>query len=145
MGLFDKLKNQSAIDRMVEEQLYEQVATELRNGIKRDGLWLKSLEKSNGNEVKAKSIYIKYRIQSLIDEANITHERNLESQAKEYQEAMAHINNYISLLKSNGYTVNDTTKGWLITERIDGSTLIPKETSIGTIDELAEFTKINCK
>ena len=145
MSLFDQLKNQSVNDRVAEEKRYDQVASELRNGVKKDGLWLKSLENSRGNEEKAKSIYIKYRIQSLKDEEIIAYENNIVSQSRNIMETKSRINHCVSLLKYNGYTVHETSNGWLVKDRLDGKTLIPRETSIGSIEKLEEFTKLNCK
>lgn len=72
MSIFDKFKKSTTASRQFEEQLYAVVATELKAGIRRDGLWLMALEKGKGNEEKAKSHYISLRIQSLIDETNKT-------------------------------------------------------------------------
>ena len=61
-----------AYERLVEEQLYETVVQELQQGIKREGLWAKALVLSDGEDNKAKAQYIKLRIQSLIDEVQIS-------------------------------------------------------------------------
>ena len=56
----------------MEEQIYAQVYEEISKGEKREGLWAKALAGSEGGgEAKAKSLYIKYRVQSLKDEANV--------------------------------------------------------------------------
>ncbi|MBW6512875.1 MAG: DUF4339 domain-containing protein [Desulfuromonadaceae bacterium] len=70
--MFKKIRRHSAITRLLEEQLYEQVAIELRNGHRRDGLWTKALSNSSGIEEKAKALYIEYRVQSLKDEIELT-------------------------------------------------------------------------
>ncbi len=44
---------------------------ELSEGKRRNGLWAKALANSDGNEEKAKSLYIQYRVQSIKDEAKI--------------------------------------------------------------------------
>ena len=72
MKLFKKHKLQSSLNRVKEEQLYEYVGKELQQGIKREGLWLKAIAKSNGNESLVQSLYIEYRIQSMIDSAELT-------------------------------------------------------------------------
>jgi hypothetical protein len=51
-----------------EELLYKQVLDEVNAGIMRDGIYAKALADSLGDEGKAKSLYIKYRVQSLIEE-----------------------------------------------------------------------------
>lgn len=44
---------------------------ELSHDQRRDGLWAKAMANSGGSEEKAKSLYIKYRVQSIKDEAEI--------------------------------------------------------------------------
>lgn len=72
MGFFDKFKAQSVVTRLKEEQIYEAIAKELQQGIKREGLWAKAITRSEGNDRKAKSLYIEFRAQSIIDEIQIT-------------------------------------------------------------------------
>lgn len=59
--------------RLMEEKLFEQVADELSRGERRNGLWLKALSMSDGSEVRASSLYIQLRIQSILDEGKIEH------------------------------------------------------------------------
>jgi len=61
----------SAEERLLEEKIYEQVTSELSNDNKRNGLWVKALANSNYSENIAKSLYIKYRVQSIKDEMEI--------------------------------------------------------------------------
>jgi hypothetical protein len=66
------LKNGSydeTVERFVEENLYAQVADELLQGKQLDSLWAKALADCDGNEEKSRAFYIKYRVQSLKDEA----------------------------------------------------------------------------
>jgi hypothetical protein len=71
-GLFTtsiaNIKSGSAVQRKNEEELYEVVAQEMADGERRTGLWLKALEKAEGDEGKQVSEYIKLRVQSLKDE-----------------------------------------------------------------------------
>jgi hypothetical protein len=71
MSIFEKSKTKQSISRLAEEMLYAQVAEEIQNGVRRNGLWAKAIADAELNEDKAKSIYIKLRVQSLIDEYNI--------------------------------------------------------------------------
>lgn len=80
MGIFNKFKQATAAARLVEEQLYGHVAQELKRGIRREGLWAKALADSDGNDEKAKALYLKYRVQSIRDESEI--ESALAEQAK---------------------------------------------------------------
>jgi hypothetical protein len=87
-GLFEYFKRRSAAARLSEEQTYEQVVFELQNGQRRSGLWAKAVAHSNGEEAKAKAMYIHYRMQSIKDEIEISkafdeEAENLESQEKQ--------------------------------------------------------------
>jgi len=66
---------------LLEEKLYEQVVHELSCGERRDGLWGKALANSDGVEVKAKALYIRYRVQAIKDEMEI-HEAIKEEKVK---------------------------------------------------------------
>jgi len=72
MSFWKKVKQTSVVARLVEEKLYERVLREIEAGVRRDGLWAKALQKSSGNEEKAKALYIEYRVQSIKDEAEIS-------------------------------------------------------------------------
>ena len=51
-----------------EEALYQKVVEELESSGMRAGVYAKALADSQGDESKAKALYIKYRVQSLIGE-----------------------------------------------------------------------------
>ncbi len=70
--MFQALKINSAKERLYEEKLYEQVASEIHQGQKRSGVWAKALAVANGNEEFAKAKYIELRVQSLKDEIAVT-------------------------------------------------------------------------
>ena len=72
MSILNKLRLKNASDRLMEERLYEAVSAELHQGHRREGLWVKALAKSRGNEKAAISIYISLRVQSIIDENRIS-------------------------------------------------------------------------
>jgi hypothetical protein len=74
MSIFGKYKTNQAISRLSEEMLYAKVAEEIQRGIRRDGLWAKAISEAELNEDKAKAIYIKLRVQSLVDEINLSKE-----------------------------------------------------------------------
>lgn len=71
MSIGDKFKNFRIASRLFEEQIYEKVFDEMENGIRRDGLWLKAIQMSDGNQEKAKAFYIEYCVQSIKDEMEI--------------------------------------------------------------------------
>jgi hypothetical protein len=68
MGIFDRFKTSTAIDRLLEEKLYEQVAQELKASKKREGIWVKAMAKSGGDLNKAEALYIELRVQAIRDE-----------------------------------------------------------------------------
>ena len=74
MGLLDKLKRKLEAtlseSRLEEELLYKHVLEEMEAGIIRDGLFAKALASSSGDENKAKSLYMKYRVRSVKDSLN---------------------------------------------------------------------------
>jgi hypothetical protein len=72
MSFWKKVKQTAIVDRLVEEQLYEQVLREFESGVRRDGLWAKAFQNSQGDEQKANALYIGYRVQSIKDEAELT-------------------------------------------------------------------------
>jgi len=50
-------------------KLYNQVASELQNKTLIPGLWTKAFAEANGDDAKARALYIKFRVQQLYDEA----------------------------------------------------------------------------
>jgi hypothetical protein len=68
MVIFDRFKTSTAIDRLLEEKLYEQVAQELKASKKREGIWVKAMAKSGGDLNKAEALYIELRVQAIRDE-----------------------------------------------------------------------------
>ena len=86
-------KNQSAKVRIEEEQMYAEVANELVRGFIRDGLWAKALAHSNGADQTVRALYIRYRVQSMKDDARIEAEesknqRDMERTEKKKEQAL---------------------------------------------------------
>ncbi len=72
---------EKAYKRKTEEQLYNKVAEELYQGKKHDATWAKAL--ANGREDnEIQGLYIKYRVQSLIDDS-IIEEKKMDIQKVE--------------------------------------------------------------
>ena len=63
--MFERTTKES---RVLEEKLYEEVAFEIENNEIKKGLWAKALSESSGNKNEAEALYIKLRIQNIIDE-----------------------------------------------------------------------------
>mgnify|MGYP001336404930 CR=1 FL=1 len=85
---FRNRNKKSSVDtvflRQQEERLYKIILVEMEAGIRRDGLWGKALTKANFDEKDAKAIYVKLRMQSLIDEELIA--ERLAKEKKELEE-----------------------------------------------------------
>ena len=71
MGILDKFKRKVettlADSRLEEELIYKHILEEMNSGVIRDGLYAKAMANSNGDEAKANSLYMKYRLQSVKD------------------------------------------------------------------------------
>ena len=152
MGLFDKFKTSTAIDRLSEEKLYEQVAQELKAGKKREGIWVKAMAKSGGDLNKAESMYIELRVQAIRDEYEIEKERiklhkrhkseqlkqkELNKKKKEYElENVKQITFY--LLHEKGYNLkrDETNETFIVIDK-----KIEKEWFFNDIESLNKFAK----
>ncbi|MCF6252419.1 MAG: hypothetical protein L3J75_14300 [Methylococcaceae bacterium] len=135
MSLFKKIKiSSSAASRIAEEQYYEVVVDELQQGIKRGGLWAKALSKSEGNEEKAKGLYISYRVQSIKDELEISEALEKESTLQERNRVVLNrnkrIKKCIESLNTLGFKVKPKNGGWVIFEFMGG------RHNIESLDEL---------
>lgn len=71
MRWIDKIRTAAAEGRLSEEAMYAAIAQEMADGDIREGLMAKALANTSGDPVRANSLYIKYRLQSLKDELNI--------------------------------------------------------------------------
>ena len=89
MSLGEMTKRNGAQNCLVEEKILKQVDEEIESNVRRKGLWAKALQKCRSNEQKANVLYIKYRAQSIKDEADIAKVLSKEPPA-------AIIQNYIS-------------------------------------------------
>jgi len=74
----DIAEEESYIVSKEEEDLYEEVAKELSKNIRKEGLWLKAIQNTDGDENRALSLYIKYRSESLKAEKQILLEKQRE-------------------------------------------------------------------
>ena len=58
-----------------DDEFYDQVASELKDNNLIPGLWTKAYSKMNGDEAKARALYIKYRIKQLHGKTAIENEQ----------------------------------------------------------------------
>ncbi|MDB9724325.1 hypothetical protein OAA89_00415 [bacterium] len=80
MGFFSKISTSIALRRLQEENLFKLIHDELENGVVNNGLWMKALADSNGDELLAKTKYITLRLRSFKDEITIENEIQKEAE-----------------------------------------------------------------
>ena len=68
MGIFDKVKKTTIESRRYEERLYEVALEEVEAGEIKKGLYAKAVAKADGDKEKADGIYLKLRVQSIMDD-----------------------------------------------------------------------------
>ena len=68
MGIFDKVKKTTIASRQREEILYGVALEEVENNEIRKGLYSKAISKADGDKEKADGIYLKLRVQSIMDD-----------------------------------------------------------------------------
>jgi len=118
MGLLDRIKNKLentfSESRLEEELIYKHILVEMESGIIREGLYAKALANSPGDEDKAKSLYMKYRVRSIKDALDgrsfITYVDTVKLNANKMLKG-----ELISYAEKQGVTVNsDDTKAKII-------------------------------
>jgi hypothetical protein len=107
MSFLKNIRKSSASSRHVEEKLYEDVAKELSANIRREGLWVKAIGQSLGDEKKTEALYIQLRVQSLKDEA-LLQVQSLKGEVQSLKDEMtlplANTPKSIDAYDSDGYT-----------------------------------------
>ncbi len=68
MGLFRRNDKNAVAKRMLETKLFEYVMHEINSDERKEGTWGQALTKTEGEEKKAKALYIKLRVEALKDE-----------------------------------------------------------------------------
>ncbi len=61
----DAIEPENYLVNTAEEALYEKIANELSQNIRKEGLWLKAIQNTDGNENRALALYIKYRSEAI--------------------------------------------------------------------------------
>ena len=112
MGIFDKVKKTTIEQRRYEEKLYEVALEEVEAGDRRKGLYSKALAKADGDTEKADGIYLKLRVQSIMDdiESEQIHQREI---SKDIQKLAIDVKpitkeECVKLLSSKGYRLTGT-------------------------------------
>ena len=127
MGIFDKVKKTSINSRRIEEKLYEVALDEVEKNNIRKGLYAKALSKAEGDKEKANGIYLKLRVQSIMDD--IESERITNREDARVYAAMQELIEVKSekkdslfdeckkLLRNKGYTLKKSDSGEYTIER----------------------------
>ena len=89
MGIFDKVKKTTIASRQREEILYGVALEEVENNEIRKGLYAKALAKAEGDKEKADGIYLKLRVQSIMDDIQ-SEQINSREDARAYAAIQAH-------------------------------------------------------
>lgn len=90
---------------MYDERYYEQVVEELRRFGPRSGLWAKSFAEANGDDAKAKALYLRYRVDQIKHEAAIQAELAAQAEAERQKTKWQHEEKERNLLaKAEGVT-----------------------------------------
>ena len=129
MGIFDKVKKTTIASRRYEEKLYEVALEEVENDEIKKGLYAKALAKADGNKEKADGIYLKLRVQSMMDDIKSEQINNREN-ARVYaaiqefksievksgpQESL--FDECKKILRNKGYVLNKSKSGEYTIER----------------------------
>tara|TARA_Y100000816_G_scaffold64335_1_gene42600 strand:- start:240 stop:683 length:444 start_codon:yes stop_codon:yes gene_type:complete len=144
--MFEKFRVNSAKARLLEEKLYAQVVEEVAQGYRRDGLWAKAQQESDGSLDKTKSIYIKLRVQSIKDEMEIEadeismefHRKNFEEEDRKKAEKESKFREFKNILKKKGYKLTKLRRGdgrFFVDEPLGG------RHHINSWEELEEYVK----
>lgn len=73
-----------ATSRQFENEIYRRVAEELSRGEYDESIFLKAVDHSSGDKQLARSLYIRYRVRSILDdiEAKARHHEMLQTKAR---------------------------------------------------------------
>jgi len=124
MGIFDKVKKTTIESRRYEEKLYEVALEEVEAGEVRKGLYAKALSKADGDKEKADGIYLKLRVQSIMDDIE-SEQINRRDNEKAYK-ALQELNNKKVVVQTDGKPTYENAKkkvegSWLTVSRAFGA------------------------
>ena len=72
MAIWNVIKDKAAIDRLKDEAIHAAAMKEITSGHRRDGLWTKAIIESNGDEHKAKIVYLRLLVIAIRDDMYLT-------------------------------------------------------------------------
>lgn len=71
MAIFKQIKKTKVVTRIQETQLFEYVMNEINQNDRKEGIWGQALVASEGDQEKARALYIKLRVEALKDEISL--------------------------------------------------------------------------
>ncbi len=71
MSFAEKTKRTVAVEQLIERNTSEKLLEEIELCARRKKIWARAIQKSRGNEKKATTLYLEYRIQAIKDEVEI--------------------------------------------------------------------------
>jgi len=143
--MFNFIRKAVISNRVEETILYEYVYDELEDGFKIRGLWAKALAMSEGNEDKATSLYMQYRVQNIRDiftSMKIAYEELSKSQIKTKLKQKVDLN-----IKSDNDVVKEKNKKEEIeTKQINQESILNDNLKKKALEKLEKFGyKVNFK
>lgn len=82
MSFWKGLRDQAALNRLREEEIYAMALREIESGTRRDGLWAKAIIEAAGNENSAKIRYMQLLVTAIRDEQYLFNRLAEERQAE---------------------------------------------------------------
>jgi len=164
MNFFQKAKRKlgaTATDRLINAEselvLYEFVARRLDSGVFDSGVWAMALDKSEGNDEKAKGIYISVSVKRLKREISagvgITREYKIFQQRyeeeiriqKQLESEIIESKNTLIKLKANYEEEQGSRKFWFFTMWISALLMIPTAGVSAIVAVPSLFLWLNCR
>jgi hypothetical protein len=164
MNFFQKAKRKlgaTATDRLINAEselvLYEFVARRLDSGVFDSGVWAMALDKAEGNDEKAKGIYISVSVKRLKREISagvgITREYKIFQQRyeeeiriqKQLESEIIESNNTLIKLQANYEEKQDSRKFWFFIMWISALLMIPTAGVSAIVAVPSLFFWLNCK
>ena len=85
-------KRSEYVSQKLLDSFYEKVANDIENGIQDKGVWAKAFAKADGDENKAKAVYIEFMVEEMILEQEMhqeEEERKIAEEKEDYENLKA--------------------------------------------------------
>ena len=144
----------AAQKRKDDEKLYEIVAEEISREQRNEGLWLKAMAETEGDENKTKAKYVEFRIQSLKDERELNSKKRVKTTVETTEdtksdkikfEEMTTLDSVIQQLGDLNYRVIRTPPGFTVKEPMGAKVRIETEEKLTNYLKQKRTNKIEAK